>query len=174
MRRLTVRIVWLTLVVVLPLFFISKAIAERQGEKAPEFELSDVQGLHHRLSDYRGKVVLLNFWASWCPECIEEMPSLNTLYGKYGGSGLVVLGIAADRTKEPVLQVREKTRTAYPMLLDATGGVFIKRYTVIGLPTTIVIDRNGFIAGRFIGRTNFGSSSFMRKIEGLIDQGGKR
>ncbi len=142
------------------------------AEKAPEFELNDLRGAHHQLSSYHGKVVLINFWASWCPECIEEMSSLNTLYERYRGKGLVVLSISADRKKEPVTAVLARTRVAYPVLLDTTGGVFIRHYTVIGLPTTVVIDRNGFIEERIVGRTDFTSPAFVKKIETLI--GGKQ
>ena len=140
------------------------------ADKAPDFELNDLQGLRHRLSDYRGKVVLINFWASWCPECIGEMASLNALYAKYRGKGLVVLGISADRKKDPLMKVLEQTHVTYPVILDTTGGVFIRQYTVIGLPTTVVVDKKGLIAERVIGRTDFGSTAFMKKIESLLSE----
>jgi peroxiredoxin len=140
-------------------------------EKAPEFELDDLSGKHHRLVDYRGKTVLLNFWASWCPECVEEMSSLNRLYDKYQGKGLVVLGISADRKKEAALKIVKQTGITYPVLLDTTGGVFIKHYTVIALPTTIVIDGNGFIKERVIGRIDFSSAAFEKKIDNHIQRG---
>ncbi|MGE5237450.1 MAG: TlpA family protein disulfide reductase [Chloroflexota bacterium] len=139
--------------------------------QAPGFELSDLEGKTHRLSDYRGKVVILNFWASWCPECITEMPSLNALYEKFRGNGLVVLGIAADRKKEPAEKVIKKTGVTYPLLLEQTGGVFVRQYTVIALPTTVVIDKNGFIADRIIGSTDFDSQSFVKKVQALLDSG---
>jgi peroxiredoxin len=143
-------------------------LAAQVSEKAPEFELDDLQGAHHKLSDYRGKVVMINFWASWCPECIEEMSSLNALYERYRGKGLVVLAISADRKKDAAMTVLARTHVSYPVLLDTTGGVFIRHYTVVGLPTTIVIDKNGFIDERILGRTDFSSPTFVKKIEGLI------
>jgi len=135
---------------------------------APEIELDDLGGQHHRLSDYRGKIVLINFWASWCPECIEEMPSLNKIYEKYKGKGLVVLGISADRKKEAAMKILTKADVKYPVLLDTSGGIFMRRYAVIAFPTTVVIDRNGFIVERIIGRIDFSSAAFMKTIENLM------
>jgi thiol-disulfide isomerase/thioredoxin len=138
-------------------------------EKAPLFELSDLQGKPHRLADYAGRVVVINFWASWCPECIDEMPSLNGLYEKLKGKGLVVLGITSDRKKEPVEKALMPVPVSYPILLETTGKVFIRQYTVIGLPTTVVVDRDGAIVERLVGKTDFGAPAFERKIQDLLD-----
>jgi peroxiredoxin len=167
MRRLTLGGFWIILIALFQIFASPYGIA-KELDKAPEFELDDMRGQHHRLSDYRGKIVLINFWASWCPECIEEMPSLNKLYEKYQGKGLVVLGISADRKKEAALKLLTQTQVTYPVLLDTSGGVFIKRYTVIALPTTVVIDRNGLIVERIIGRIDFSSAAFVKKIIDLM------
>jgi peroxiredoxin len=96
------------------------------------------------------------------------MPSLNTIYEKYKGKGLVVLGISADRKKEAAQKIMTQTGVTYPVLLDTSGGVFIKRYTVIALPTTVVIDRNGLIVERIIGRVDFSSAAFLKNIENLM------
>ena len=170
MKRLTTCCVLIILIGVFHLPIPGYVHSAQVSDKAPEFELDDVQGMHHRLSDYHGKVVLINFWASWCPECIGEMTSLNSLYAKYRGKGLVVLGISADRTKDPVMKVLKQTNVTYPVLLDSTGGVFIRHYTVIGLPTTVVVNKKGLIAERVIGRTDFDSTAFMNKIESLISE----
>ena len=140
-------------------------------EKAPLFELSDLQGKTHRLADYAGKVVVINFWASWCPECIDEMPSLNALYEKLRGKGLVVLGITSDRKQAPVEQALRRVPVSYPILIETTGKVFIRQYTVIGLPTTVVVDRDGAIAERLVGKTDFSTAAFARKIQDLLDKG---
>jgi peroxiredoxin len=163
-------IIYLTLLLGLQLAGPLRSIAE-QPAPAPDFELPDLNGKTHRLADYRGKVVILNFWASWCPECLEEMPSLDGLYKKFKNQDLVVLGITSDRKKGPVLEVLKKTPVTYPLLPETGGGVFIRKYTVIGLPTTIVVDRRGFIAERIVGRTDFGSASFSKKIQELIQTG---
>lgn len=163
-----------TILFSLVVFFLAlpqPAFSLQPGAPAPDFELADISGRMHRLSDYRGKVVIINFWASWCPECIEEMPSLDGLYAKLRKQDLVVLGIASDRKKEPVLEVLRKVPVTYPLLPETNGGVFIRKYTVLGLPTTVVVDRAGTIAERFVGRTDFGAASFSRKIQELLNTG---
>lgn len=147
------------------------AFAQQHGSPAPDFELTDLNGKIHRLSGYRGKVVVLNFWASWCPECLEEMPSLNAFYEKNSRKDIVVLGVTADRKKETVLTALRKVPVAYPVLLEPGGGVFIRKYTVIGMPTTVLIDRNGIIADRIVGRTDFGSASFSGKVMDILNKG---
>jgi len=140
------------------------------GNKAPEFELTDIQGAPHKLSDYRGRVVLLNFWATWCAECVMEIPSLNALSGKFHDDGLVVLGISIDRNRTSVDKMREKVPMTYPVLLDASGDVFVEKYTIIRLPSTIVIDRNGLIRKNIPGRQEFGSASLIKMISDLLKE----
>lgn len=138
-------------------------------EEAPAFSLNDLHGMLHSISDYRGKVVVINFWASWCPECVEELPSLNTLYEQYKVKGVVVLGIATDRKHDSVDPLLKRMGVTYPILLNTAGVALLRQYRVIGLPSTVVIDRNGIIIERSIGRTDFGSPAFTNKIESLID-----
>lgn len=160
----------LTMLLVLQPAGLSRAATE-QNTPAPDFELIDLAGKTHRLADYRGKVVIINFWASWCPECLEEMPSLDRLYTRFSKQDLIVLGITSDRKKDPVLEVLKKIPVTYPLLLETGGGVFIRKYIVIGLPTTVLVDRRGFIAERIVGRTDFGSASFSKKIQELLHTG---
>ncbi|MBI4684927.1 MAG: TlpA family protein disulfide reductase [Nitrospirae bacterium] len=138
------------------------------AEKAFDFTLTDLNGTPHRLSDFQGKVVLVNFWASWCRECVIEMPSLNGFYAANKNKGIVVLGITIDRKIENVLDALRKTPVSYPVLLDSRGDVFVKKYTVLGLPTTIIIDREGNIQDRFIGRVDFSDKSLTEKIQSLL------
>ncbi|TAN41112.1 MAG: TlpA family protein disulfide reductase [Nitrospirae bacterium] len=145
--------------------------AEPHSDIAPDFQLTDLSGKVHTLSDYRGKVVILNFWASWCPECITEMPSLNALYEKQKKNSLVVLGITSDRRSEPVAEVLKKTPVSYPVLMDSKGAVFIRKYTVIGLPMTFIIDKNGLIVEKIIGGTDFSTAGFAKKIQELMTAG---
>jgi len=166
-------VVWFIFTLIL-LVVVNPCAGAQVREAAPEFSLNDLQGAHHRLSDYRGKVVVINFWASWCPECVEELPSLNALYEKYAEKGVVVLGIATDRNRDSVDPLLKRTGVTYPVLLNTAGGALLKQYRVIGLPSTVVIDKTGIIAERSIGRTDFGSSAFTNKIESLIDSAIKK
>lgn len=111
-------------------------------EPAYDFSLADEGGKKHSLSQYRGKVVLINFWASWCVACIQEMPALNNLYRHLGAENFVVLGINAEDKLERVLQVKKKTGVEFPLLLDKAQLV-TKAYKVSALPQTFVVDRAG-------------------------------
>lgn len=171
MTRAALCLFWLILIVIPHIMEPPLCSGAPGTETAFEFSLDDLQGRKHSLSDYRGNVVIVNFWATWCPECVEEISSLNALYEKYRGRGLVVIGIATDRRREPVESVLKRVNTAYLMLLDNTGGALLKRYRVIGLPSTVIIDKKGLIAERIIGRTDFNTPLFERKIESLLGSG---
>ena len=160
----------LLLLICTVMFFPSLAFSVNSGEEAPIFELSDLQGRKHALSDYRGKVVLINFWASWCRECITEMPSLNKLYSQFSGQGLAVLGVTVDRKSEDAAAAAKKARVAFPILLDNKGEVFIKKYAVIGLPTTIIVDRKGIIRETLIGTQDFLEKEMKDKIASLLKE----
>lgn len=132
---------------------------------APDFTLFDMNNQSHSLSSFRGKVVLVNFWASWCIQCLDEMPSLDELYRHFAQKGLVVLGITIDRDRETVLNVLNKTSVSYPVLVDKDGNVFIEAYTVTRLPTTFVIDSNGLIIKKMVGGTDYMNKTFIRFLE---------
>lgn len=160
----------LLLLICTVMFFPSRAFSVNSGEEAPIFELSDLQGRKHALSDYRGKVVLINFWASWCRECITEMPSLNKLYSQFSGQGLAVLGVTVDRKSEDAAAAAKKARVAFPILLDNKGEVFIKKYAVIGLPTTIIVDRKGIIREILIGTQDFLEKEMKEKVASFVKE----
>ncbi len=121
------------------------------GNPAPDFELTSLEGRPVKLSDYRGKAVLLNFWATWCSPCKVEMPWFIELQKQYGPKGLQVLGIAMDDSgKDEIAKFSQSMGVDYPVLLgkeavgEAYGGV---QY----LPTTFYIDRQGRIVDRVFG-----------------------
>ncbi len=116
---------------------------------APDFDLKTLQGKSVKLGDYRGKAVLLNFWATWCAPCKAEMPWLNDFQKQYGPKGLVVLGIAMDSTVDPVKEFTEKLKINYPILLG--NQALADKYYVKALPVSIFIDRNGRITDQVPG-----------------------
>lgn len=140
-------------------------------QKARDFELKGVDGRTYTISDQSGKVVLLNFWATWCPECIEENPLIDKLYKRFRDAGLVVFGISIDRSLDTLREYLSKEPLSYTILHDPKGDVFVKRYAVLGLPTTFLINKDGFIVEKMIGKQDFTSEGFIQKIEALLKDG---
>lgn len=119
------------------------ASGSRIGRKAPDFALPDPYGGTTKLSDYRGQVVLVNFWATWCPPCRVEMPELEQLYQKHKDAGLVVIGVDQAESAEAVKEY-VKDKFSWPFALDQTGETS-GDYGVYGIPMTFLIDRDGKI-----------------------------
>lgn len=117
------------------------------GEKAPDFILKTLSGEKVKLSDFEGKKVILNFWATWCTPCREEMPTMEQVYKKYKNQEVEIVAVNATVGKETVDKVREFTEElniTFPIPLDLEGEVF-KVYQIYGLPTTYFIDSKGVI-----------------------------
>jgi cytochrome c biogenesis protein CcmG, thiol:disulfide interchange protein DsbE len=120
---------------------------------APDFELTASDGKNVRLSDLRGKVVLLNFWATWCPPCKAEMPDLNALQRKYGADrDFVVLGVNDEESAADVVAFAEREGIAFPLLLDPDGRVIEKIFNIRYLPTSMIIDRDGNVRDTWRGQ----------------------
>jgi len=122
----------------------------RQGAIVPDFVLPQLDGRVQKLSNYRGKVVLVNLWATWCPPCIEEMPVLERLQEEFGPRGLVILALAADDDPEAVRAFVKQHPVQFDVLLDV-GGEVGTRYGITGYPETFVVDREGRFQEKFIG-----------------------
>lgn len=120
------------------------------GDSAPDFSLRDLSGNKVSLKDYRGKLVLINFWATYCDPCREEMPALMALYTAYRAQDVVVLGISLDETGEAAVRpFVEALKVGYPILVG-NSDVFT-RYRGFGTPMTVLIDRRGKIAKKWVG-----------------------
>ncbi|MGH7775298.1 MAG: redoxin domain-containing protein [Candidatus Binatia bacterium] len=117
---------------------------------APDFTLRDVQGNSVSLRDLRGRVVFLNFWATWCPPCRIEMPSMERLYRRLRDRGLVMLAVDRGETRKQVATFMKDFQLSFPALLDVDGTVS-SLYRVSALPTTYLIDRRGKIIGKKVG-----------------------
>ena len=118
-----------------------------------DFTLPEVDGRKHSLSEWRGKVIVLNFWATWCPPCREEIPLLIDLQKKHGADGLQVIGLALDN-KTAVMLFRQSNGMNYPILMGGDDGFeLVARYgnSMGALPFTVIIDRTGTIAVRKLG-----------------------
>jgi len=129
----------------------SSMVGDVRGVAAPNFELATLDGKRVKLSDYRGKAVLLNFWATWCSPCKVEMPWFVEIQKKYGNDGLVILGVAMDDTDTPkIAQFASEMGVNYPVLLG-TDKVSEEYGNVEFLPTSFYIDREGRIVGKGTG-----------------------
>ncbi len=138
------------------------------GKPAPDFQLTDLGGKVRKLSDLRGSVVLLNFWATWCPECLTEVDSLSAFTEKYQNKGVAVLAVSVDKNEASLADFMKKHPVSFPVMIDRDGEVFVRKYSIHGLPATIVIDRQGIVAARMLGAQEFLSQDFRAKIDGLL------
>lgn len=126
--------------------------AAKEGFAAPGFELTDIDGNLVRLDQYRGKVVLVNLWASWCQPCRAEMPAMESVYRNLKDDGFVILAVnitTQDDKNQAILFARE-LGLSFPLLLDEEGEVE-RAYALQGLPTSFFIDQNGIIRSLIIG-----------------------
>jgi len=122
------------------------------GSRLPEFSVKDLQGRPVSSSDLRGKVVLIDFWATWCGPCKKEMPGYQQLLDRYGAQGFVVIGLKFDTMKdtEDPVSFAKKLRVRYPLAV-ATDAIRQKFGDIKGLPTTLLYDRNGILRNKVIG-----------------------
>ena len=146
---------------------IDRSARAKVGERAPDFALEDAAtGRLVRLSDYRGKTVLLNFWATWCVPCRSEMPDLQRAYEAGAGSGeVVVLGVDDREPGSVVIAFARELRVTFPLLLDRASEVRAQ-YGVVGLPATFFVDREGVLRTQLYGPVG------ERLAEGIASAGG--
>jgi thiol-disulfide isomerase/thioredoxin len=129
----------------------ARKVPLRVGEASPIVALRELNGSVVRFpGHFRGKAVILHFWAGGCSSCKEEMPGMESLYNKYRGKGLVVLAVNVNQPREMVKKLVRGFGVTYPVLLD-TDGEMAERYDVAGLPRTFLIDRNGVIRCKIVG-----------------------
>lgn len=139
------------------------------GYAAPEFTALDFEGKGKHLSEYQGKVVFLNIWATWCPPCKEEMPSMEYLYNSLKGPNFEMLAVSIDREGISVVKpFVEKLNLSFPVLLD-TKGKIAELYKITGVPETFIIDGRGIIAEKVIGARNWSDSKNLEKLRKLVE-----
>lgn len=138
---------------------------------APDFTLPDTEGKTHKLSDYRGKTVIINFWTTWCPPCREEIPSMNRAWQSLQKEDVIILAINMGEDEDTIFVFSADYPADFPLLLDRDGEV-IAEWPVKGLPTTYVVAPDGRIAYRAIGGREWDAPAFMEIIRALrVDQG---
>lgn len=137
--------------------------------KAPAFTLKDLSGREVSLSDFRGKVVLLDFWATWCPPCLVSIPHLNMLYQTYMGKGLEILGINLDQVdSRALLAFTKASKIKYPILIGTPE--VINKYGINPIPASFLIDRRGNIRVKIIGFSEAIQERMIQEIENLLKE----
>jgi thiol-disulfide isomerase/thioredoxin len=143
------------------------------GGATPALALKDPTGKAHDLAAYRGKVVLVNFWATWCPPCRAELPSMQALHEQLAGKGFEVLTVNLMESEEKIIAFRESELIDLPVLMDRDGAA-AKRWKVGMLPKSFVIDRQGAIRYQLLGEANWTGPDVAPVIERLVGADTKR
>lgn len=157
----------ITLFLVLALCFSVTAMGERPAAKASatpyanDFTLKDLNGAAHSLSDYKGKKIFLNFWATWCPPCRTEMPSMQRVYKQMDKDKYVMLAVNIREGKGKVKSFAGDNGYTFPILLDNDGRIASK-YAVRGIPTTYFIDNNGKVVNKIVGSREWSYEEFKK------------
>ncbi len=139
----------------------------RPGARAPEFELARLEGGTAELAALRGKVVLINFWATWCRPCLEEMPAMQRLYDALDGKNFELLAISVDEDADQVAPFRDRLRLGFPILLDPEQRV-ARAYQTFRYPESYLVDPEGMIVSRYVGPREWDSTLYREHIEQLI------
>lgn len=164
---MSLRAFWLRLALITTLVV---GVAEASGKTAPAFSLRDINNASQTLAQYKGKVVLLNFWATWCGPCQVEMPHLEAMYKELGPKGLVILGISADSARDaskvkPLVMAKGLT---YPILLDPQTTVVAQYNPSKTLPYNVLVDRAGNIVSVHSGYNPGDEVKLKAELEALL------
>lgn len=148
-----------------------KLTAIKTPVPAPEFDLQDMDEIRHTLADYSGKVIMINFWATWCPPCRREMPSMERLHQALGKDDFVVLAINQMESPDHVFAYTGQLDVdpTFTILFDRDSSVS-HQYRVNGLPTSYLIDKKGYVRYRAVGGREFDHPKVMQLIEKLLSE----
>ena len=142
------------------------------GLEMPNFTFPDINGKEVSLSDHRGKVVLVNVWATWCPPCRQEMPSMQSLYEKFKGENFEILAVSIDSEgREAVAPFMRKMNLTFPALLDP-GETIRSLYGITGVPESFIIDKQGILVQKIIGPINWATPEVFFFFKDLIQKPG--
>lgn len=144
------------------------AVPAKVNYASPELTLTDTSNTPTSLADYRGQVVLVNLWATWCPPCKEEMPALESFYRKYKDQGFVIIAINDGDPKADVIQFVKDYGLTFPVWLDPTYTATEQAFKTLNLPSSFVIDRQGTIVLSWVGGIN--SKSLEKHVAPIIQE----
>jgi peroxiredoxin len=142
----------------------------KEGIPAPDFTFPGLDGKNTSLSDYKGKVVLVNIWATWCPPCVDEMPSMQKLYNEFNGKNFEILAVSIDAAGvDDVDPFMKKHKLSFPALMDPKGTIK-SMYGVTGIPESFIIDKQGVLAGKIIGPRDWATQEVFGFFQDLIQR----
>ena len=134
--------------------------------QAPNFAMKDMDDVVHKLADYKGKPVIINFWATWCPPCREELPSMNRAWGKIKNDGIEMLAINVGEDEDTIFAFSGEYPIDFTILLDESGEE-IKKWPIKGLPTTFVLNPEGQIVYQAIGGREWDNDDILEQVRKL-------
>ena len=137
------------------------------GDKAPDFLITTDDGKAIRLDSFRGKLLVLNFWATWCAGCIEEMPSLDAFQRQFADKGLVVLTVSVDRNEKIYRRYLDREKFSFVTARDPESGISAN-YGTFQFPETYIIDRNGNVVEKVISNQNWLDPDFVSRVRALL------
>jgi peroxiredoxin len=141
-----------------------------RGEPAPDFSAPRLDGGGSvSLADQRGQVVLLNFWATWCKPCEDEMPAMQRLYAELRPHGFELLAISIDKTTPEVAAFRDRMDLGFPILLDPEEAVS-RLYQTTGYPESLLVDRGGVLIERYVGPREWDDRVYLERIRSLLSE----
>jgi len=149
------------------LLITGSAYADIKSGPAPDFTLKSNSGSNLRLSEFRGEVVMINFWASWCAPCRQEMPLLDELYKQYQPMGFTILGVNVEEDSAQAKRMLKNIPVNFPVLFDNTSDVS-KLYNVVAMPSTVLVDRDGNIRYLHQGYKPGYEESYQQQVRELI------
>lgn len=139
------------------------------SEIAPDFTLKSIEGTNTRLNEYRGQVVLINFWASWCGPCRQEMPLLERIDERYKAAGFTVLGVNVEGKAGPAKDVADKAGVSFPVLVDE-GQKVSELYDLESMPSSVVVDRDGVVRYVHRGYKPGDEAKYLEVVKKLINK----
>jgi peroxiredoxin len=143
------------------------AATQLTGAEAPDFVLKSVSGDNLRLSEYRGEVVMLSFWATWCGDCRAQLEELASMHSRYQDAGVELLAVSLDQNEKQAGDLAAKLHVAYPVLHDGSGDVG-RLYDVTKLPVMVLIDRSGTVREVFEGYRRGNEATYLERVQALL------
>ncbi|MBI4892178.1 MAG: TlpA family protein disulfide reductase [Acidobacteria bacterium] len=151
-------------------FLVADSLRERLvsvGDSAPRFQVTTDAGRHISTSDFGGKILVVNFWATWCPPCVDEMPSLQAMAKQFEGRGVVVLGVSVDKNEANYKRFLQQAGISFPTARDPEADISAE-YGTFKYPETYVIDQQGKVRQKHIGPRNWMDPELVKSIADLL------